>query len=60
MQTIRIVFVGGKAQSVEILDNLPKRRPTKQSIPALLRSMPKELLTKALSIPSGKEESADV
>ena len=52
MQTIRIVISGGRAQSVEITERKPKR-----SIPALLRSMPKALLAKALNIPPGKEGS---
>lgn len=58
MQTIRIIIRDGKAQSVEFSDT-PRRKP-KQSIPAMLRSMPKELLAKALSIPTSKGESADV
>ena len=58
MQTIRIIIADGKAQSVEILE--ASRRKPKQSIPALLRSMPKGLLAKALSIPHSKEGAADV
>ena len=58
MQTIRIIIRDGKAQRVEITET-PQRKP-KRSIPALLRSMPKELLAKALGIPPGKEESSDV
>jgi len=58
MQVIRIIIREGKAQSVEISDAPPRKR--KRSIPALLRSMPKELLAKALGVSPEKEESADV
>ena len=53
MQVIRIIIRDGKPQSVEFTET-PKRK-SKKSIPALLRSMPKELLAKALNIQPGKE-----
>ena len=55
MQKIRIVIRDGKVQRVEINEKKPKK-----NIPALLRSMPKDLLAKALNIPQEKEDSSDV
>lgn len=54
MRTIRIVISGGTARVVEIRDT-PKHKH-QRSIPALLRSMPKALLAKALNISSTKED----
>ena len=56
MQIIRIIISGGRARIVEVSEK-PKRKP---SIPALLRSMPKALLAKALRIPPEKGEHTDV
>ena len=58
MQIIRIIISNGRAQRLEISDT-PRRKP-KPNIPALLRSMPKAILAKALSIPPEKEDSSDV
>ena len=58
MQTIRIIISGGRARSVEIME-APKCKAGKD-IPALLRSMPKALLAKALNIPTAREEEDNV
>ena len=58
MNTIRIIIKDGKPQSVEFTDT-PPRKP-KKSIPAMLRTMPKSLLAKALNIPPEKEGASDV
>ena len=59
MQKIRIVIRNGRTRSVEIKEK-PKRITVK-SIHTMLRSMPKELLAKALNIPPEKEdEPSDV
>ena len=58
MKTIRVILTDCEAQNVTVA---VKRKPKpKRSIPALLRTMPKSLLAKALNIPPGKEKSSDV
>lgn len=48
MQTIRIVISGGKTQSVEITE--AKKPKATDEVMKILSSMPKKLLTEALSI----------
>ena len=53
MQRIRIVIRDGKAESVEISEI--KKPKTTKDIEMMLRTMPKEMLAKALGISGEKQ-----